>query len=141
MYMTTNDPISDMLTRIRNAAAVKKADVTIPFSKVKLALAELLKSEGYIEDVTHIKGAKNPTNKGEAFDSLLVQLKYSDLGPAITRIDRVSKPGKRVYCKKDELPIVLSGHGISLLSTSQGLMTNRAAKKARLGGEVICKVY
>ncbi len=147
--MTTNDPISDMLTRIRNAAAVGKAEVVIPFSNIKIKLAVLLKEEGYIEDATKVVGFKDSNsstpNKAlhlKAFDHIVIKLKYSDLGkPAFQKLRRVSKPGKRVYCRKVDLPVVLNHVGVAFISTSKGLMTNREAKKQGLGGEIICEVY
>lgn len=132
------DPIADMLTRIRNALAVRKPEVILPFSKIKLAIAEILEKEGFVKKVEKIGGG----SKDNKFDQIKIILKY--LGPkqpAITSLKRVSKPGRRVYATKDELPIVLNGLGIAIISTSQGLMTNKQAKKAGLGGEVICEIY
>lgn len=129
------DPIADMLTRIRNAAAVNKESVMIPGSKQKFALAKLLVSEGWLK---HCKEKELPGNKKE----LVVTLKYiKDKQPIITNVKRISKPSHRVYVKKDDLPIVRSGYGIAVISTSKGLMTNKQAMKASLGGEVICELY
>jgi len=125
------DPIADMLTRIRNAALASKAEVNVPFSKVKFAIAKILEKEKYlaaveiVEDKTEIK----------------ITLKYEDEKSVISMIKRMSKVGRRVYAKKDELPRVLNGLGIAILSTSKGIMTNREAKHLGLGGEVICEVY
>ena len=126
------DPISDMLTRIRNALAAGKASVTMPHSKQKQAVAQVLKDEGYILDYS--KGGD------EAKPQLILELKYFDGQPVIGRIKRVSRPGLRIYKSKDELPTVMGGLGIAIVSTSQGLMTDRAARKAGFGGEVLCTV-
>ncbi|RMD51791.1 30S ribosomal protein S8 [Candidatus Parcubacteria bacterium] len=127
------DPISDMLTRIRNASKVKKSVVEMPLSKMKFALAKVLEKEGYLEKVEKV---------GESPRAVLkVTLKYDNNIPAITSIKRISKPGRRVYVKTDDIPVVLSGEGIAVLSTPNGLMTNKEAKKRRLGGEIICEVF
>lgn len=126
------DPIADMLTRLRNALAVKKAEVIIPCSKIKLAIADILKKNGYIVDYE-----KTDDNYGE----IKVVLKYRDGKPAITFLKRISKPGRRVYVPKDEIPVVLNSLGIAIISTSQGVMTNKSAKKAGVGGEVLCEIY
>lgn len=131
------DPIADMLTRIRNAAKVQKEKVYLPFSKLKLELAKILKREGYISDIIEIK----PGTEGYKFGGLEIVLKYDGKVSAISGINRVSKSGQRQYVKKDELPVVLNNYGISILSTSQGLMSNKQAKKLGLGGEVLCEVY
>lgn len=127
------DPISDFLTRIRNAQAANHATVSLPSSKIKLALAKILESEGYVAgaEVTH-EGHKA---------TLVVHLKYHGKQPAIKSIKRVSTPGRRVYRQYDALPRVLSDLGIAVISTSTGLMTNKQARKRHLGGEVICEVY
>lgn len=143
--MTTNDPISDMLTRIRNAAAVGKTDVEMPYSGLKHRVAEVLEKTGYVTSVAKLAGSpKNKDTKtktGSAFDTLVIDLKYKKNQSAIRVIERVSKPGRRVYCKKDNLPIVLNGLGTAIISTPRGIMTNKEAKKEGLGGEVICNVY
>jgi small subunit ribosomal protein S8 len=126
------DPISDMLTRIRNAAVVGKTETRIPFSKVKLAVAKTLANNGYVEAV-------EKTNVGHG--ELRVVLKYEHGAPAITKIKRVSRPGKRVYASYGDLPRVLSDSGIAIVSTSQGIMTNKDARRRKLGGEVLCEVY
>lgn len=126
------DPISDMLTRIRNAVLVKKHEVVIPFSKMKLEIAKILENEKFISGLEVM----------EAENSLKVFPKYEANGLAVIRsLKRISKPGKRVYSPKDKLPKVLGGMGIAIVSTSQGLMTAREAQKRGLGGEVICEVY
>ena len=132
------DPIADMLTRIRNALAVKKPEVILPFSKMKLAIAEILQQSGYIVKVEKIEKGNNGNNH----DEMKIVLKY--LGgkePAITSLKRISKPGRRLYTTKDKLPVVLNNLGIAIISTSQGLMTNKEAKKKGLGGEMICEIY
>jgi len=130
--MSMQDPISDMLTRIRNGQMAGKVRVTMPMSRKKLAIAELLKNEGYVRDALEeeVDGRK----------VLTVVLKYYEGKPVIERIDRVSRPGLRVYKRKGELPRVLDGLGIAVVSTSNGLMTDRAARAAGHGGEVICYV-
>lgn len=134
--MTMTDPIADMLTRVRNANTAKHDDVSMPSSKLKEALAELLKSEGYIED---FKTAERADKPGKI---LSIDMKYSpDRERTITGIKRVSKPGLRVYKKSDEIPRVLGGLGVAVLSTSQGLMTDREARRRNVGGEVLCYVW
>lgn len=130
------DPISDMLTRIRNAQAIEKPEVVIPLSKVKFELAKILKEEGYILD------AKAKKDKDEPQGKLTLTLKYGKKGvPAIDTMKRVSKPSQRIYVGKDEIPQVLNGLGISIVSTSQGLMTGKHAENRSLGGELLCKVW
>lgn len=126
------DPISDMLTRIRNAQAVKKTDVVLSYSKMKEAIANILSHEGYIASVE---------TQGEGtVRSLRLKLKYDHNRPVIRSIQRVSTPGRRVYAGAGELPRVMSGLGIAIISTSNGLMTNKEARTRKLGGEVICEV-
>ncbi len=128
------DPIADFLTRIRNTYAVKKEEVCIPYSRVKFELAELMRSLGYLGEVKKIEENKRPC--------LLLRLKYdSNNRPAIHHLERMSKPGRRVYLKKDALPKILNGYGIAIISTSHGIMTNIEAKKRALGGELICEIY
>ncbi len=130
--MSMSDPIADMLTRIRNAQRVEKTEVVMPSSKVKVAIANVLKDEGYIEgfSVTEAGG------KAE----LTVGLKYYAGRPVIERLDRVSRPGLRIYKASDAIPVVMNGLGIAIVSTSQGLMTDRKARSTGVGGEVICYV-
>ncbi|MFA5125002.1 MAG: 30S ribosomal protein S8 [Patescibacteria group bacterium] len=135
--MSMTDTIADMLTRIRNASRIKKGEVFIPFSKMKLEIAKILKREGFISDFEEIQ----PGTEGYKFGGLNVVLKYEDGQPAITAINRISKPGRRIYVDKDNLPVVINNYGIAILSTSKGLMTNRQAKKVGSGGEVLCEVY
>ncbi|MFO7306320.1 MAG: 30S ribosomal protein S8 [Gammaproteobacteria bacterium] len=130
--MSMTDPIADFLTRIRNGQAAGKTEITVPSSKVKLAIAKVLKEEGYIEDFSAT------TVDGKT--TLTVQLKYFQGRPVIDRLERVSRPGLRVYKGKDELPTVLGGLGIAIVSTSKGVMTDRQARAAGHGGEVLCIV-
>jgi len=126
------DPISDMLTRIRNAQAVRKAEVMIPFSKLKFSLAKIFEQEGFLTQV------EKTTENGRPV--IRAGLKYNRREPVIHMINRVSKPGRRVYMKSGDLPRVLSGLGFSVVSTSNGLMTNKQARARKLGGEVLCEV-
>jgi len=127
------DPIADMLTRIRNASSSKRATVLIPFSKVKRSVLEIIRKEGYIGDITEeSEGIKK---------NLRAVLKYEGKMPAIRSIQRESKPGRRVYRKADGIPIVLNGFGFAILSTPKGMMSGKDAKKAKLGGELICTIY
>ncbi len=130
--MSMTDPIADFLTRIRNGQAAGKADVSVPSSKVKVAIARVLKDEGYIADF-----AVRQEN-GKA--TLVVALKYHQGRPVIERIERVSRPGLRKYRGKAELPKVLGGLGVTIVSTSLGVMTDRAARRAGQGGEILCVV-
>ena len=131
------DPIADMLTRIRNAALARHDRTEIPASKLKAALAEILKSEGYISDVR-----PSETEEETAQKKLTIVLKYGrDRQSAIDGIRRVSRPGRRVYVRHDRIPKVYSGLGISILSTSHGLMSDREARKHKLGGELLCEVW
>ena len=126
-----SDPIADMLTRIRNAQMARLSQVIVPASKVKKAIANILISEGYIASII-----ENDSN-----GDLSLELKYQGTRPAIESIKRESKPGHRMYRKADELPTVLNGYGIAIISTSKGLMTNKDAQKLGIGGEIICSVY
>jgi small subunit ribosomal protein S8 len=132
-----SDPIADLLTRIRNAIAVKHATVAVPHSKIKLAVAQILKDEGYIEDVT-VTDEKPVRN-------IVITLKYwgkrREQRPVITSLQRVSKPGRRVYVGKNQIPWVLSGMGISILTTPNGVMTGQRARREGVGGEVLCYVW
>jgi small subunit ribosomal protein S8 len=130
--MSMSDPIADMLTRIRNAQRVQKATVAMPSSKVKVAIAQVLKDEGYIEDFAVSVDA------GKA--ELKIGLKYYVGRPVIERLDRVSRPGLRVYKGKDEMPNVMNGLGVAIVSTPNGVMTDRKARATGVGGEVICYV-
>lgn len=130
--MSLQDPISDMLSRIRNALARMRAEVSMPASRQKLAIATLLKDEGYISDV---RVESNGSHK-----SLIITLKYFEGRPVIERLERVSRPGLRRYRGAGKLPRVLNGLGTAIISTSNGLVTDRAANKLGIGGEVICIV-
>lgn len=132
--MSVNDPISDMLTRIRNAGMAQKSETTMPATKILVAIANILKSEGYIEDFEVIE--KRPQ------DQLLVKLSYGpDKSHTIREIKRVSKPGLRVYAGKSELPRVKSGLGIAIVSTPEGVLTGYEARRRGIGGEVLCTVW
>jgi small subunit ribosomal protein S8 len=134
--MTMTDPIADMLTRLRNANTAMHDDVSMPSSKVKESLAALLKKEGYIADFRVAQDPKRPGN------TLTIDLKYSpERKRVIQGVRRVSKPGLRLYTKADGIPRVLGGLGVAVVSTSKGLMTDRDARKASIGGEVICYVW
>lgn len=127
-----SDPIADMLTRIRNAQSVGKATVSMRASKLKAAIANVLKEEGYIVDFRQDEGPKS---------QLTITLKYFQGRPVIEEINRVSRPGLRRYKSKDELPSVKGGLGIAVVSTSHGVMTERSARAKGLGGEIVCEVY
>jgi len=128
------DPVADMLTRIRNANKALQETVTMPSSRMKIEIARLLEEEGYI------RGSR--VEKGESFDTLVVELKYGrSRERVITDLKRVSKPGRRVYAKKDRLPRVLGGMGTAILSTSDGLVTGRRAQELGVGGEVVCFIW
>ncbi len=130
--MSMHDPIADMLTRIRNAQLVGHSEVTMPASGLKGAIAKVLKDEGYIEDfATRENGSKK---------ELAIALKYYAGRPVIERLERVSKPGLRVYKGRDDIPRVMNGLGVAILSTSRGVMTDRKARADGLGGEVLCIV-
>src|SRR3954468_18812459 len=128
------DPIADMLTRIRNANKAMHATTSMPTSRLKEQIARLLKEEGYIADFR--------VEKGESFDTLVVELKFGrNRERIITDLKRVSKPGRRIYARKDRLPRVLGGMGTAILSTSRGVITSRTAEQQGVGGEVICFVW
>jgi len=131
--MSMQDPIADMLTRIRNAQMAGKSDVTMPASKLKSAMSTVLEQEGYVA------GWRVEENQGK--NNLVVDLKYFEGKPVIVEIDRVSRPGLRSYVGKDELPTVRGGLGVAIVSTSKGVMTDRAARAAGIGGEVLCTVF
>jgi small subunit ribosomal protein S8 len=130
--MSMSDPIADMLTRIRNAQAVEKTTVTMPSSKLKIAIAQVLKDEGYI-DAFAVKGE---AGKNE----LEIGLKYYAGRPVIERIERVSRPGLRIYRGRDAIPQVMNGLGVAIVTTPKGVMTDRKARAAGVGGEVLCYV-
>ena len=130
--MSMSDPIADMLTRIRNAQMVEKASVSMPSSKVKVAIAQVLKDEGYIDGYN----VKSDDGKSE----LSLELKYYAGRPVIERIERVSKPGLRIYKGATDLPRVMNGLGVAIVSTSSGVMTDRRARAQGVGGEILCLV-
>ena len=131
--MSMSDPIADMLTRIRNGQQINAESVSMPSSRTKVAIAKVLKDEGYVTDY---RVEEQPGEKSQ----LTVELKYFEGEPVIDTIKRVSRPGLRIYKKKDELPKVLGGLGIAIVSTSKGVMTDRAARNEGCGGEVLCFV-
>lgn len=133
MSLQSTDPIADLLTRIRNAIKVGKNQVTVPASKMKLMVANQLVKSGYLVSVENKKASPQ--------DNLVITINKEGKNPTITEIDRVSKPGKRIYAKVDEIPRVMSGRGVMIISTSHGIMTGQEAIKKRLGGELICEVY
>ncbi len=137
--MKISDPIADMLTRIRNGVMAGHATVAMPNSKLKIAVAEILKAEGYIEDF-EVADGEVPSHK-----VLRVRLKYigerKARRPVISGLERVSRPGRRIYAKKSEIPWVLSGLGIAIISTPKGVMTGQRARQIGVGGEVLCKVW
>jgi len=137
--MTVNDPIADMLTRVRNATMAGHVTTAMPNSKIKVAIAEILKSEGYIESYKVVDGQKE-------FQKILrLRIKYvgerRSRRPVIDGLERISRPGRRVYAKRNEIPWVLSGIGTAILSTSKGVMTGKRARQMGVGGEILCKVW
>ena len=126
------DPISDMLTRIRNSLNAKQAELVLPYSKMKESLAKLLLAEGFISGVNTLEGQVK---------HLQINLKYVSGSSVISGLKRVSKPGQRIYVQADKLPRTNGGYGVTVVSTSKGLMADRAARKERMGGEVICQVW
>jgi len=135
--MNISDPISDMLTRVRNAIAVRHASVALPSSQIKIAIATILREEGYIQDFEVTESGKRKT--------LRLWLKYTGerrtRQPAISGLQRVSRPGRRVYTSRDSIPWVLSGMGIAILSTPKGVITGQQARRLNVGGEVLCYVW
>lgn len=137
--MSVNDPIADMLTRIRNAMMSGQAMTAMPFSKVKAEIAKILKEEGYLESIE--------VADGERPDQRVLRLRIKYIGerrerrPVITGIERISRPGRRVYTKKQDIPWVLSGIGVAILSTPKGVMTGQRARQLNVGGEILCKVW
>jgi small subunit ribosomal protein S8 len=131
--MTVTDPIADMLTRIRNAIMASHDDVLVPSSRIKLSITKILKEEGFIDGYEVLKGKPQPMIK--------IHFKYTGEQPAILGLERVSKPGLRVYAGKQEIPRVYGGLGIAILSTSKGIMTGQEAWRQHLGGEILCYVW
>ncbi|GAP19834.1 30S ribosomal protein S8 [Leptolinea tardivitalis] len=138
--MSVNDPISDMLTRIRNGVMIGQATVAMPRTRIKAEIARILKEEGYIEGYEEVESEDNGKQA-----VLRVKLKYvgerRSRKPVITGLERVSRPGRRVYTQKQDIPWVLSGMGISILSTPKGIMTGQRARQLGVGGEILCKVW
>jgi small subunit ribosomal protein S8 len=132
--ITTTDPIADMLTRIRNAAAVSKREVVLPYSKMKETVAKVLVSANFVDRV-------EVSQSDSGFKQLKVVINQEDTNSRITSIERISKPGRRVYVGSEGIPTVRQGRGVVVVSTSRGVMTGRQARKEKLGGELICKVY
>jgi small subunit ribosomal protein S8 len=132
--MNTSDPIADMLTRIRNASLARHRELTLPSSKMKREIARILVDEGFIDSFA--------TQPGDVQETLTIQLKYVEgRTPVVSGLKRISKPGLRVYARKTEIPRVLGGLGLAILSTSHGVMTGSQARKLNLGGEVLCYVW
>ena len=134
MSIITTDPIADMLTRIRNAIAVQKNSVDMPYSKLKEGVARVLKDQNFLDDVAVGEGT-------DGYKQLSITINTDGTNARITEIVRLSKPGRRVYSSADEIPVVKRGRGVIVVSTSKGLMVGSDAKNQRLGGELICKVY
>ena len=132
--MSMTDPIADMITRIRNGQSARKATVVTPASKMRSAILDVLKREGYI------RGYKNSESE-DGKPTLDVELKYSDGKPVISEIQRVSRPGRRVYSGVEDIPRIYSGLGISIISTSRGILSNIEAQKQKVGGEILCRVF
>ncbi|TSC54384.1 MAG: small subunit ribosomal protein S8 [Microgenomates group bacterium LiPW_16] len=130
-----SDPIADFLARIKNGYLARKKEMTVPYSKLKENLAKILVEEGYLKE------GKRQKAKGKSEDELILTLKYEGKKPALTDVQRVSKPGLRIYVGKRKIPKVLGGLGIVIVSTSKGLMTDEQARKKGLGGELVCKVW
>jgi len=131
--MAVTDPIADLLTRIRNAVKAQKRRVDIPFSKQKKSIVEILKAQNFIVDYQIVEDDKQ--------NILRVFLRYTNGVSALSGLQRISKPGLRIYSQKEDLPRVLNGYGISIISTSKGLLTDKQAKREAVGGEVICKIW
>ena len=131
--MNISDPIADMLTRIRNASRARHTDVSVPASRTKLAIAEILKDEGFIEDFSEAQAGPRK--------DITIQLRYVGKVPVVSGLKRISKPGLRVYASKTEIPRVLGGLGVVIVSTSQGIMTGQRARRSQLGGEVLAYVW
>lgn len=127
------DPIADMLTRLRNAVAVKKSEVVLPFSKVKFSIAKLLEAEHYIKKAEKIEITARP--------HIRVELKYENGRPALNHLKRISKPGQKIYVNKENVPRVLNGFGLAIVSTSKGIMSSQQARRDKVGGELMCEIW
>lgn len=137
------DPIADMLTRIRNAIAVKKPEIVLPHSKIKIEIAKLLEKEKWIKkSEVIVPRTADKDSEQEKFKQIKLILKYKDNSQSfIKNLKRISKPGLRIYVKRDKIPFVLGGFGMSIISTSRGLMTDREARRNKTGGELICEIW
>ena len=136
------DPIADMLTRMRNALAVKKSEVLIPVSTIKIKIAKIFKKNDFISNFKIVKEkSKKDNNKKDVFSMIKIYFKYNNGKSVIRNLKRVSKPGRRVYVSKEDLPNVLNNKGIAIISTSKGITTNKKAKKENLGGETLCEIF
>lgn len=129
----TTDPIADIIIRIKNAYMARRATVEVPYSNIKKSIADILLTEGYISDVS--------VNEGTPFKTLVLTLKYIGRLPAINDVKRLSKPGRRLYAPSKQLPRALGGYGITIISTSKGIMTDKKARKDNIGGELLCQVW
>ncbi len=127
------DPIADMLTRLRNAVAVKKSEVVLPFSSVKFSIAKLLEAEHYIKKAEKIEITARP--------HIRVELKYENGRPALNHLKRISKPGQKIYVNKENVPRVLNGFGLAIVSTSKGIMSSKQARQDKIGGELMCEIW
>lgn len=141
------DPIADMLTRIRNAQMVKKSELVLPYSRLKMNIIDLLVKEHWLQSAEKIEPLTGKTiRKGATpgrFSSIKIKLHYNQESndPKISSLERISKPGRRVYVSKENIPYVLNGQGLAVISTSRGLLTDREARKQKIGGEVVCAIY
>ncbi len=136
------DSIADMLTRMRNALAVKKSEVLIPVSKIKIKIAKILKENNFISNFKIVKAKPKKANSKKAvFSMIKIYFKYNNGKSVIRNLTRISKPGRRIYVGKDNLPNVLNNRGIAIISTSKGIMTNKEAKNKGLGGELLCEIF
>ena len=140
--MNMTDPIADMLTRTRNAVLQRHAFILVPASKMKLSIARILKEEGYVNDFEMVKSEPSKDKNAVKYQQIRIWLKYAGGKEAvITGLERVSKPGQRVYVGKDMLPRVMGGLGIAIISTPKGIMTEQKARRMGLGGEVLCRIW
>lgn len=126
------DPISDMLTRIKNAYMAGKTEVVLPYSNIKSGIAEILKNSGYLKNVSAVEGGKK---------ELKLELVYKNSEAPLSEIKRISKPGRRIYCSAKDMPSVRGGYGVTVVSTPRGIMTGKEAKRQNVGGEIICEIY
>ena len=132
--MSMTDPVADFCTRIRNGYSSNKRWIDIPSSLLKKRISVVLKEEGYIDNIAFV-------NKGDNKEDIRIFLRYHNESPAITKIEKISKPGKRVYVSSDDIPRVLNGLGVSVISSSKGVISNKVARKLKVGGELLCNVW